>query len=270
MSDEGDARPRLLPDGLPDVRESDDAGRYYCAHALFLGHLAAERGRAPLVRDEHDEPLIGFLHVPPDARTRGEALEIDDGARHRDTVRVVAAALAGWLPPLSRALGDEPARVALTGYGTFRDVVDNPTGAYVRSRPDLERTLALAFGDALRSRSFGDEGELHAEVLVDGRARSLAIVCESLPVDDRALAYRGEGSLLALVEVRARAHAWLGLGVCRSAHYRVETSPHDGGLALDDDGGRHEDGREPTRALRGSRALVRAIERGGRVIATRA
>lgn len=268
VSDPSLAHPRLLPAGLPDVRESDDAGRYYCAHSLFLGHLAVERGRAPLYRDDHGDPLVGFLHVPPDPYTRGEAPS-DDDARHRETIRVVAAALAGFGEAFARALPDEGFRVALTGFGTFRDVVDNPTGAYVRSRAALFETLRLAFGDDLLTSAFDTDGELRADVIVDGRRRTLALVCERLPVDDRALAFRGEGSLLGFIEERARAHAWLGLGVCRSAHYRVETSPHDGGLRLDDDGGRHEDGREPTRSLAGSRALVRALSRGGPLVATR-
>lgn len=264
----GRSRPPLLPAGFPEVRESDDAGRYYCAHALFLGHLAVERGIAPLIADKHGDPLVGFLHVPPDGRTRAEPSPLlDEPPRHRDTLRVVAAALAGWWPALARA--GEPARVALTGYGTFRDVVDNPTGAFVRSRVDLEAAVALAVGSDLRSCSFDGEGALRADIIVDGAVRSLTLVCESLPVDDRALAFRGEGSLLALLEERARAHAWLGLGVCRSPFYRVETLPHDGGLALHDDGGRHDDGREPSRFPRGSRALVRAIERGGAAVTSR-
>lgn len=261
------ARPALLPAGLPEVRESDDAGRYYCAHALFLGHLAVERGRAPVLHDDEGEPLVGFLHVPPDAYTQGEAsAPAAEPARHRDTVRVVAAALAGWWPVLSRV--DGPARVALTGYGAFRDVVDNPTGAFVASRAALEQALALAFGGDLRACSHVDEG-VRVEVGSAGRPRSLELSCARLPVDDRALALRGEGSLLGLLEERARAHAWLGLGVCRSPHYRVETSPHDGGMALDDEGGRHEDGRAPSRTFRGSRALVRALVRGGAVVVSR-
>jgi hypothetical protein len=270
VDDDGLARPPLLPAGLPDVRESDDAGRYYCAHALFFGHLAVERGIAPLVRDEHGDPLVGFLHVPPDPQTRGAASDAsDDDERHGATRRVVAAALAGWVRVLARALEDEPARVVLTGFGSFRDVVDNPTGAFVRSRDDVEAALALAFGDDLRSLSFVADGDVRAEVLVEGRPRSLALSCASLPVDDRALAFRGEGSLLSSLEEEARAHAWLGLGVCRSPFYRVETLPHDGGLLLDDEGGRHDDGREPTRFPRGSRALVRAMERGGVVVGAR-
>lgn len=269
-SDERDtcAAPRLLPKGLPDVRESDDAGQYYCAHALFLGHLAVERGLAPLARDDAGDPLVGFLHVPPDAQTRGDGC-VSDEERHRDTARVVAAALAGWWPSLARLPADEPLRVALTGYGTFRDVVDNPTGAYVRSPPALEATLQLAFDDALMRLSFEADGALSADVLVDGCVRSLTMAREALPVDDRVLALGGEGSLLGLLEERARVHAWLGLGVCRSPHYRVETAPHDGGLVFGDEGGRHEDGREPTRRLVGSRALVRALERGGVVVASR-
>lgn len=261
-------RPRLLPAGLPDARESDDAGRFYCAHALFLAHLAVERGRAPLARDDEGEPLVGFLHVPPDERTLDDKRP-PSADRHRDTKRVVAAALAGWAPALARALPGDPLRVVVTGFGGFRDVVDNPTGDFVRSFADVRETLVLAFGDDLSSCTLEEEGRARATILVEGQPRTLALRLSNLPVDDRFLAYEGESSLLGLLENDVRAHAWLGLGVCRSRFYRVETLPHDGGLRNDVDGLRHEREREPGRFPRGSRSLVRALERGGPLVAAR-
>ncbi len=261
------ARPRLLPAPLPDARESDDAGQYYCAHALFVGHLAVERGRAPLARDDEGDPLIGFLHVPPDARTlQGAAEDVVSEDRHRETRQVVAAALAGFAHELVRSVPDGPLHIVVTGFGSFRDVVDNPTGAFVRSPADVRHALDLAFGDKLSSCAAGGDGSVRATMLIGSARRELMVHLVSLPVDDRCLALLGDHSLLASLE-RERAHAWLGLGVCRSSYYRVETLPHDGGLQLDDEGGRHVKDLAPRRFPRGSRALVRALERGGDVVA---
>lgn len=258
---------RLLPEGLPDVRESDDAGRFYCAHALFSGHLAAERGLAPILSDDEEEPLVGFLHVPPDQRTVDLEAPLESD-RHQDTAVVVAAALAGFAAPLLRREARDTVRVVVTGFGAFRDVKDNPTGAFVRSRAALERSLALAFGD-VSSTVHEEDGALRARLCWDGAKRELVVVAVELPVDDRCLAFRGEGSLHALLEDEG-AHAWLGLGVCRSPYFRAETLPHDGGLELTSEGARHDGVTAPSRYPRRSRALVRALERGGTVVAERA
>lgn len=266
MKDER-AWPRLLPAGLPDARESDDAGRYYCAHALFLGHVAVERGLAPVALDDEGDPLVGFLHVPPDEGTLG-GVPSSLGDRHRDTKRVLAAALAGWAAALSDAGWDDPVNVVVTGFGSFRDVVDNPTGDFVRSREDVCETLGLAFPDALPSVANDADGTVRATLTVEAGRKQLRFCFAGLPVDDRCLAEDGDESLLALL-AREGAHAWIGLGVCRSPFYRVETLPHDGGLQLDDGVLRHDREREPRRFPRGSRSLVRALERGGPVVAAR-
>lgn len=245
---------------LPDVRESDDAGRYYCAHSLYLAHELAREAEAPLVHDERGRPFAGFLHVPADPQATG-APAVPDEERHERTRAVVGAALAGWLPALAARTDDDELRVLVTGFGAFREVTDNPTGAFVRARANGAAALRLGLGEALVELD-EEEGGLRARVAVGEQLRTVALHLVPLPVDDRCLAPDGEGSLRAAL-LHTRAHAWLGLGACRSSCYRVEVAPSDVGLVRVQGRWRH-DGEAPARTtLPRNRSLLEAMYASG-------
>lgn len=253
----------LLARPWPDVRESVDPGNYYCAHLLWVGARAA-RARAETAHDERGDPLFGFLHVPPDAWTLRAEADEDGGrvGRHDATCALVGLALRGY----ADAAGERPLRTLVTGFGSFRDVVDNPTGAFVEDPAALARALAIGFPDEHVSEV--RVGPERARAFVAGER--LVLTAVKLPVDDRSLASDGDGALRTWL-ARSRAAAWIGLGVSRSANYRVEVRPHDGGLAgQDDEAPRHESGLPEERSGPQNRALARAIERGAQAVESQA
>lgn len=245
-----------------EIRESEDAGHFYCGHALYCAHYALISAAVRPVVDEDNEPLWGFLHVPPGVVSG--ALQAGHGAAAVTPIAVtVAAALAGYGQVLDErtAVGDE-LYVALSGFGPFRDVEENPTGRFVTSVEQLHTTLELAFSPAEVKTRVEERGLFLQASLKSGRV--LHVVTRRYEVDDRFLELASPGSLFSLLE--APTQAWLGLGVCRDPWFRVETHPHDGGLALDARGGRHEEGRPVGRRLPPCRALMKALGRGREVV----
>lgn len=231
--------------GVP-VLTSANAGSYYCAHAWWTLSRWAAEANASAVKDPHGEPLIGFLHVPADAETTGDAPEASRD-RHAVLREVVASALAGWLDHLPGG-----ARLLLTGFSAFAGVVDNPTGAFANDLDEVARAVALATGAEARV-------DVSARAV---RGRGLEVVSVVLPVDDRALERGRTGSLPELLS-RVRPHAVLSMGVHRvTDHFRVEVVPTSAGLIVDGGEERHSYEARPAERRDEVRSLARAIARG--------
>jgi pyrrolidone-carboxylate peptidase len=236
------------------VCTSRNAGNYYCAHAFYV--LARWSEEAAKVRGR--APGVGFLHVPADDATTGDAPAT--GARHEKTGAVLAAALRGVLEARAER-GD--VRVLLTGYGPFQGVVDNPTGAFVSDVEALKRVLTAASGvPATELPSIDARGTKLRRV----RAGPLDVHALVLEVSDAALDAACDGSLPWALDALQPDLA-LSLGVHRaSTHYRVELLPTNGGLAVDERGARHAAGNPVTVRLREQPLLARAIEAGARAL----
>jgi hypothetical protein len=263
----------LVAPPFPDVRESTDAGAFYCAHSFFLANQHV--GKARVARDQEGDPMIGFLHVPPDPWTLGG--EGEPGARagrHDDTIRVVAAALRGWVQQLDeRPLADDRAggevTLLVTGFGPFRDVVDNPTGALCSDSFALRRALDLALPDRASScvdspvdvARAHDLGVVKSFAFLPSGQREVTVLHRSLDVEDPTLAATGAHALRPLLDATS-ADAWLGLGVCRSRHFRVEVRPTSAGLELGGPEPAHAKGAPAVVTLPDNRSLCRAIVRG--------
>ncbi|MFZ9887766.1 MAG: hypothetical protein ACO3JL_09710, partial [Myxococcota bacterium] len=212
----GSGLPSLLPFPVA-VRESDDAGHFYCGHTLFCTHalLRAAHARSsslfrPVLDDDH-APLWGFLHVPPRTSSRIRLA----GQGHTDVTSIaftVAAALAGYGEVLERSIpAAEPLHIALSGFGPFRDVVENPSGHFVTSAEEIRSTLQLAFSPVEVDLRMEDRGLSCRAWLPSGRLLHLVTRC--FEVDDRFLEFANVDSLFTLLA--APTQAWLGLGVCR-------------------------------------------------------
>lgn len=237
----------------PPVRRSRDAGAYYCAHTLFALH---HRPPSTVLKAEDGQPLAGFLHVPPDPSTTGERNAPPPNDRFADLRPVVAWALAGLEAMARPQLGaGEHWSVLLTGFGAFRDVTDNPTGAFVQNLDEVARAVAQAFGNAAR----GDD-----RVSSD----SVVVVPRLLPVDDRLLNAKAANSLEALCEEYGP-HSVLSLGVSRSPTFDIETQPNDAGLSRTDGTWRHEANRPAREILSETLVLAEAIERGRALVRAR-
>jgi len=242
----------------PEVRESVDAGAYYCAHLLWVGATAA-LASSDVLRDKAGDPMVGFLHVPTDPWT---LLDSGDGApaRHAHTVWVVAAALRGWGEGAGQV---RPLRTLVTGFGSFRDVVNNPSGAFVRTASALQAAVARAWPAAPAVPLEDEITSRHGMVAVSSGARR--VYARALPVDDSCLAASGSDALRALL-ADTRAQQWIGLGVARSTHYRVEVRASDVGLDVDGDDPVHESGCEERDSLPINRSLARALVRGAKAL----
>ncbi|MCC7108975.1 MAG: hypothetical protein IT382_06795 [Deltaproteobacteria bacterium] len=230
--------------GVP-VRTSGNAGSYYCAHAWWTLSRWASSEVTSVARDPEGDPLIGFLHVPADAETTGDAAGERD--RHAALRAVVARALAGWLEHLPG-----PGRILLTGFSTFAGVVNNPTGAFAGDLGEVARAVTEATGAAA-----------HADPVTGSvRGRNVEVVAAVLPVNDHALENSREGSLPELLQ-RLRPHAVLAMGVHRGTdHFRVEVVPTSAGLVVEEAGARHSTEPGAVERRREVHALARAIARG--------
>lgn len=237
------------------VCTSRNAGNYYCAHAFYV--LARWSEQAAKVRGR--APGVGFLHVPADDATTGDAPATR--VRHDKTGAVLAAALRGVLE--TRADRSDM-RVLLTGYGPFQGVVDNPTGAFVSDVEALKRVLSAATGETAHELPALDARGVPVLRL---RAGPLDVHALVLEVSDVALDASCDGSLPWALETLQPDLA-LSLGVHRaSTHYRVELLPTNGGLIVDERGARHAPGNAVTERLREQPLLARAIEAGARALA---
>jgi hypothetical protein len=263
--------------GLPPTLESTHAGGYYCAHTWFVANRHAATSR--VAKDDDGDPMIGFLHVPPDPWTLGAGAGANDAPgprdeRHRATERVVAAALRGWLEQLDAASQAGGLAVVVTGFGPFKEVVDNPTGALCGDSDAMRRVLDLALPDRASScvgTPLDVARALHLGVVLS-RAylprgeREVTLFHRALPVDDDVLDANGPDALRDLLE-QTQASAWLGLGVSRSASFRVEVRPTSAGLDLCGARPRHDKGRAAEHTLPDNRSLARAIARGAQALA---
>ena len=247
-----------------EVLTSRNAGTYYCAHAFYVlarwseHHAQHARGSAG--------PGVGFLHVPADDATTGDAPTTV--ARHEQTGVVIASALRGLLDAHD---GRGELHVLLTGYGAFQGVVDNPTGAFVLDANALPDAMARAAGEVARELEplvEGAEGASTARGVRVRRVRAgrLLVSALVLEVTDRALDADAPGSLPWALE-RFVPHVAISMGVHRSsAAYRVELLPTNGGLVWHERAARHVAGSPITEALRERPLLADAIERGARAL----
>lgn len=235
------------------VRRSDDAGAFFCAHTLFALHHAPP---SSLLRRDGGEPLAGFLHVPPDPWTMSNA-PAPKAERFAALGLVASWAMAGLETMARPLLGEGEAwRLLLTGFGPFRDVTNNPTGAFIANADALQRSVALAFGDA--------EPKENAIV-----GQKVVVLPRELPVDDRLLAGDDAASLFAICE-EIRPHSILALGVSRSTSFDIETQPTDAGLRNVDGTWRHEANRPESQRLSSTLVLAEAIDRGRLLLEKRA
>lgn len=265
-----------LPDVLlatPSARvgHGDDPGNFYCKHTFYTLLKTASQADSPVQANEHGEKLVGFLHVPADAYCRGKQQSPSASERHRDTRRVVAAALHGWLSTLLAEPSDLPIRILLTGFGAFRRIADNPTGDFVSEVANLDAAMTLAFGERL----IADDTVSPDLGPTAGAVRRYALawpdhtdpipvwlLAACLPVADEALQPDGDTSILSLMAT-FKPQAILAMGVASNARegdYRVEHHADDANWRE----GRHVVQTAPTHSLPANFALARAILHGGR------
>lgn len=266
----------LLPASLADVRLSEDAGGYYCAHVLYLANEMAPR--AALLENACGEPLVGFLHVPRDAACQASAPVVPHMVRHAKTRSVVAAAVRGYVEDALERGAREPVRVLVTGFGPFKDVLSNPTGEFVSHPENVRASLALAFGATIDVAGAavkvleGTRAKLlryRAAVPLEARRVALEVGFACLPVDDDAIDPARDDSLQGMLRI-FRPHALLAMGVGREGPFRVEVRPDTRGLAVDGARPAHDPDRAQGVELRRNYALARAILRGGAALARKA
>jgi hypothetical protein len=237
-----------------DVRTSTWAGDYYCGHTHFLVQRHAHHEHSNVLRDRQGHPLAGFLHVPADARARGVEEGGDD--RHVVTRAILSRMLIGLLDEVrARPTPERAVRVLLTGFEAFRGIVDNPTGAFASSVPELSRLLDEVVPGASLERV--TRGPSRVQVMADFVVDVLGV---SLPVSDEA--YGDTRAMLPWALRVFQPHIVIGMGVHGGNYYRVELEPNDAAFVVDSAGARHEDGRAIHERLPTNRSLVRAFLAG--------
>lgn len=288
----GEGAPRIAVGGVP-VEQSDDAGAYYCEHALFVSLHQAGEAHSSIVRGSHG-PLVGFLHLPADRlatmdpNERDAAVvqraQVERQALHRHTQQVVGAALRGYCQEVQAAgavAAGDPIRILLTGYQPFMSITNNPTGDFIQHRANITAALRSAYRDVIEDGSTETPAGVHGattlryRVGAAGQEWPLEVTVLWLPVSDAAIDPGNRDSVGgAMGALRPHAELSMGVNPNESSVYRVETRGTDAGLdrnrldpdlgkdsTIPDKGWKHQDGRAATQTVHTS-ALWEAIRSG--------
>ena len=268
-------RPAALPEVLlqsarAKVIHGTDPGDYYCEHLFFLAQREAQRPGASVKRNASGEPLVGFLHVPPDEWTGGDGKPVQ-AKRHAGTREVVGAALKGYIGDAARKLKpDEPVKVLFTGYGTFMSTKNNPTGDFVSHPENVDAAMKSAFGGALLTKKAKSTREPDGSVTLRyrirdekaaGGERAVLVRTRQLDVADTTLDPANRTGIQGQIAA-FQPHAVLSMGVHGGSEYKAEWHADDGGLR--EDGGKffHDGALQARRNMPDNRSLARAILAG--------
>jgi hypothetical protein len=237
------------------VVHSDDCGEFYCEHAFFLAQQVAAEPGAAICKNDDDDALVGFLHVPRDEATDLPLPTLDHDQRHRGTREIVGIALRGYFDDVTRS---DPTlacvRVLLTGYLRWGAVQNNPSGDFVGHADNVDAAVELGFGSSLQS---GKAGRYRVRSAAGG-LRDLEILAVTLPVDDDA--FDGGPRSLQGVMRSFLPHAVLSLGVHKGGVWLAEHHADDGGLGDRDGRPVHEKGAPARTVMPNNFSLVRALE----------
>lgn len=116
-----------------------DPGLFYCGG---LTQALADRAKA------RPGLATGFIHLPPDQATEATRLAKPNAAlpTRAQNLAMTAQVLGQTLRGLADQRPGKGLTVLVTGFGPFQDAEDNPTGAFVRGRANLDATMRAAFG----------------------------------------------------------------------------------------------------------------------------
>jgi hypothetical protein len=237
---------------------------------FYSTQRAAEQPGSSVARNPQGEALAGFLHVPGDQEATGDmGNAYTRKESRRDTRSVVGSALRGYIDAALPQAGAGPVRILLTGYGNWGSVIDNPTGAFVASKRNVDAAMLQGFGPE----SLNGTGKLidkstaadavyqtwSYRVQVGGIEREVQLRGQVFPVADSAID-SGAGSVQAAM-AEFSPHGVLSLGVAVGRDdFLAEHHADDGGL--DASGRHHDDGAAPRQDMHDNYALPRAIAAG--------
>jgi hypothetical protein len=227
---------RRLPDPLlvlgdTRVAQGREAGDFYCEHLLFMALGESQRPQSSFCRDATGAPLVGFLHVPPDADCYDAANLRPAAERQRQTRAVVGKAIASYITSAAPKCNGT-VRLLITGFGPFGPIKNNPTGAFVSSADNLLAALQAGFG-ADRVTALGQGSGAERFLVRLGRSSVTVMIWgQLLPVNDSAIDGRSPHAIQTLCRTLAP-HALLCLGVGAAGDYVAETRADSGGLVLE-------------------------------------
>jgi len=251
------------------VAHGTDPGNYYCEHAFYTGTRLANELDSSVLRNDENEPLVGFMHVPNDRwSSKPVDFEAPQSERHERTRDLVGAAISGYLDAAKVDIGEgDTFRILLTGYGPFGGTTNNATADFVGHKENLDAAMQSAFGDdLLESRGKhledADGGAIFEYRIASGSTERLVqIRTLSLGVNDDALDPDFAASIpTALTDFDAQ--ALLSMGVHGRSNYALENHADNGGLRGDADEPQHVWGAQPTHNMAPNYSLARAIASG--------
>ena len=263
---------QTLPSGKR-VAHGSDAGNFYCEHMFYATQREAAKPATSVVKNPQGESLTGFLHLPGDREATADASEgYRRGDSSKDARAVVGSALRGWIDTALPKAGSGPVRMLLTGYANWGSVVDNPTGAFVSSKHNLDAAMAKAFGPtALLSKSGTAIDQASGpkmnyttwsyKIKIGGVVRDIQLRGQVFPVADAAINSGPQSVQAAMAQFAPHGVLSMGVAVGRE-DFLAEHHADDGGL--DKSGKKHQDGAAPRRDMPDNYALARGILDGQR------
>ena len=183
---------------------SHDAGGYYCEHVYFLASKEVEKsgGKAHFLHLRKDE--ISTLKS-------ASSNEVNDPSRYVD---IVAA-----LEKILRHFRDQKkTRFLITGFGPFRDIINNPSGQFLQQKALVQN---------LMHKVFSIETQMH-ELGFYAEQNNIALFGELLAVSDDALSQNDPRSIQALI-TKHRPEIVISMGV-GGEEMRAETVASDRNL----------------------------------------
>jgi pyrrolidone-carboxylate peptidase len=252
-----------LPSGKR-VAHGTDPGNFYCEHMFFSIQNAGNEPGTSIIKNDFNEPLTGFLHLPGDQEaTNTKNTSYTRLQSRKDTQAIFGSLLRSWI---DIAVNKVPGiiKILLTGYDNWSTVVNNPTGNFVSMKENIDTSMFQAYGKRLINKNgqLIDSGKnfktLSYTISTPSGKRVIQIRGQIFPVSDSTID-KGPFSVQEIIK-QFKPVGVISMGVAvGSVDFLAEHHADNGGL---DDNLRHNGDFLPRVNLPTNYSLARGIVQG--------
>lgn len=196
---------------IESIRGNSDMGDFFCERTFFASNRWALQPGSSVSRlqDFHDQPLVGFFHITEDDFTRNQRTDYDPSVRHKFTIQSVGQGIRGYVDIIRKQEPDKKEiHIALTGFGSFLEIINNPTGEFVTNEKLIKEAIEYGMQDKAESIQVKRESDgLNITLTINGV--KLVIHTKKLPVSNKAFGENGLQDFLS----KSKPDAIINLGV---------------------------------------------------------
>lgn len=214
------------------IKLSEDAGTYYCEHVFYLAERSSRERLSSIKKNSYGDSLVGFLHVPSDSSTfsgRTRAPKRDMGMIQDG----LASAIHGYVKEIraQQTVANSVIRILLTGFGSFNDISDNPTEAFLSESTNMLDSVQKAFPFS-RVEILSANNKYFFSIKQNDSSQSfyLEVLTHVMPVSDLAINWGSGVSILDKIQ-SFKPQAVISMGVMGVKKYlRVESRSSDANI----------------------------------------